>query len=164
MGTQYSVVVLIKQATDTWFLSTGNVGPTGYTGYTGYTGPQGPTGYTGYTGPQGVTGYTGYTGPNSGFTGPTGYTGYTGPNTAIRASSAANQTGFATDTYLTGSAVTIPAGTWAVGSQYYCCFDMAKTAAGTTAPEWTWTPPPSSAEFRAVRASRSAVSRRRAPP
>ena len=42
--------------------------------------------------------------------------------------------GYSTDTYLAGSAITIPtAGGWRVGTQYHCEFDMGKTAAGTSA-------------------------------
>src|SRR6185437_12742609 len=41
--------------------------------------------------------------------------------------------GYAADTYLAGSSVTVPAGGWKVGSQYWCGFDMVKTAAGTAA-------------------------------
>lgn len=41
--------------------------------------------------------------------------------------------GFAADTYLAGSAVTVPAGAFKVGSIYSCGFDMVKTGAGTAA-------------------------------
>src|ERR1051326_6366800 len=42
--------------------------------------------------------------------------------------------GYAADTYLAGSAITIAnAGGWAVGTGYQCGFDMVKTAAGTAA-------------------------------
>jgi hypothetical protein len=52
----------------------------------------------------------------------------------IKASgSTAQQTGFAADTYLAGSAVTITAGSPVAGSNYHCVFDMAKTAFGTAA-------------------------------
>lgn len=40
----------------------------------------------------------------------------------------------ATDTYMTGSAIAIPAGYPAVGTRYKCKFDMAKTAAGVLTP------------------------------
>ena len=40
---------------------------------------------------------------------------------------------YAADTYLAGSSVTVPAGAWKVGSQYWCGFDMVKTGAGTAA-------------------------------
>jgi len=45
----------------------------------------------------------------------------------------ANQTGFAADTYMTGSSLAIPPGLLRVSSSYYFVFDMAKTAAGTAA-------------------------------
>ena len=42
--------------------------------------------------------------------------------------------GYAADTYLAGSSITIPtAGAWVAGSFYSCLFDMTKTAAGTAA-------------------------------
>src|SRR6266581_2054370 len=42
--------------------------------------------------------------------------------------------GYAVDTYLAGSAITIPvAGGWRVGTIYQCGWDMTKTAAGTAA-------------------------------
>jgi hypothetical protein len=42
--------------------------------------------------------------------------------------------GFASDTYLAGSSITIPtAGNWSIAQQYRCAFDMVKTAAGTAA-------------------------------
>jgi len=42
--------------------------------------------------------------------------------------------GFASDTYLAGSCVTIPtAGAWTAQAQYHCMFDMTKTAFGTSA-------------------------------
>lgn len=48
--------------------------------------------------------------------------------------SVANATGFASDTYLIGSNRVVPiAGMWKAKTQYYCCFDMTKTAAGTAA-------------------------------
>jgi hypothetical protein len=46
--------------------------------------------------------------------------------------STANQTGFAADTYLVGSNITIPP-TLKIGSRYRLTFDMVKTAAGTAA-------------------------------
>jgi len=50
------------------------------------------------------------------------------------ASTAAVSAGYASDTYLVGSAVTIPtAGGWRVGTIYRCGFDITKTAAGTAA-------------------------------
>lgn len=50
------------------------------------------------------------------------------------ASAAAVSAAYAADTYLAGSAITIPtAGGWVAGSRYRCEFDMVKTAAGTAA-------------------------------
>ena len=46
--------------------------------------------------------------------------------------SSAQQTGFVGDTYLTGSNVIVPAGTFAVGGTYHCVFDMTKTGAGVS--------------------------------
>jgi hypothetical protein len=55
-------------------------------------------------------------------------------NGTTNVSTAAVSAAFAADTYLVGSALTIPvAGGWRVGSQAYWCFDMTKTAAGTAA-------------------------------
>lgn len=48
--------------------------------------------------------------------------------------SSAQQTGFASNTYLAGSVITVNAGDWKVGSTYRCVFDMAKTTAGSAAP------------------------------
>lgn len=46
----------------------------------------------------------------------------------------AQATGFAADTYLSGSSIQIPtAGDWEAAEQYRCRFDMTKTAAGTAA-------------------------------
>lgn len=44
--------------------------------------------------------------------------------------SLAQQTFGATIQYVTGSDITVPAGSWTVGSKYYCGFDVTKTAAG----------------------------------
>lgn len=41
--------------------------------------------------------------------------------------------GFASDTYLDGSKLIVPAGAWRVNTVYRCVFDMVKTAAGTAA-------------------------------
>lgn len=41
--------------------------------------------------------------------------------------------GYASDTYLAGSSITMPAGGPVVGTRYRCIFDMVKTAAGTAA-------------------------------
>lgn len=46
---------------------------------------------------------------------------------------AVGQTGFAADTYLTGSNILLPPGRPIVGSTYTLTFDMTKTAAGTAA-------------------------------
>jgi len=48
--------------------------------------------------------------------------------------STANQTGFASDTYLTGSGIAIPPGLVRAGTTYHLRFDMVKTGAGTAAP------------------------------
>ena len=48
--------------------------------------------------------------------------------------SAANQTGFATDTLLLGSAIAMPSGGFVAGSRYTVVLDMVKTAAGTATP------------------------------
>jgi len=42
--------------------------------------------------------------------------------------------GFAADTYLVGSAVSVPTGGFVNGMRYVCTFDMVKTAAGTATP------------------------------
>lgn len=41
--------------------------------------------------------------------------------------------GYASDTYLAGSSIVIPAGQWKAKTQYRCLFDMVKTGAGTAA-------------------------------
>jgi len=56
------------------------------------------------------------------------------PTPKIVGSSAANQTGFAADTYLTGSRLLFPPGGPLAGAQYRCIFDMVKTAAGVATP------------------------------
>lgn len=48
--------------------------------------------------------------------------------------STANQTGFAADTYLTGSNVAIPQGKIRAGTRYRCRFNVVKTGAGVAAP------------------------------
>jgi hypothetical protein len=48
--------------------------------------------------------------------------------------SSTQQTGFAANQYLTGSAITVNAGDFVVGTTYRCVFDMTKTTAGTAAP------------------------------
>ena len=53
----------------------------------------------------------------------------------LLANTTTQQTGFATDQYLTGSMITADAaGAWKAGGHYHCEFNMAKTAAGTAAP------------------------------
>lgn len=47
--------------------------------------------------------------------------------------STAAVTGYAADTYLAGSGITILAGQWKAGAVYSCIFDMVKTIAGTAA-------------------------------
>jgi hypothetical protein len=49
------------------------------------------------------------------------------------ASTAAVSAGYASDTYLAGSSITVPAGSWRAGQTYRCRFDMTKTGAGTAA-------------------------------
>lgn len=51
--------------------------------------------------------------------------------------STANQTGFAADTYLSGSMISIPTGKIKVGTKYRCKFNVVKTAAGAAAPIFT---------------------------
>jgi len=53
------------------------------------------------------------------------------PPTFLINSSTANQTGFSTDAYLTGSNVAGVAGSWVASGIYYVKFDLSKTAAGT---------------------------------
>lgn len=55
------------------------------------------------------------------------------PDILTNASVAAQGPTFATDTYLTGSLITLPAGALTIGTIYRCWFDMSKTAAGTLA-------------------------------
>jgi len=52
----------------------------------------------------------------------------------ITNASTANQTGFAADTYLVGSSLSIPPALLRVGTTYRLKFDMVKTAAGTATP------------------------------
>jgi len=53
--------------------------------------------------------------------------------TGVISSSTSDNTGFASDTYIAGSAVTVAAGDFKAGGQYRCVFDMVKTGAGTAA-------------------------------
>ena len=48
--------------------------------------------------------------------------------------SVAQQAGFATDTYLTGSSIAIPSGSLKAGTRYHLIFDVSKTGAGTVTP------------------------------
>jgi hypothetical protein len=50
------------------------------------------------------------------------------------ASTAQQGSGFATDTYLTGSSINIPSGAPYVGTTYHLIFDVVKTAVGTATP------------------------------
>jgi hypothetical protein len=56
-----------------------------------------------------------------------------GPIVTYSASSAAQASTFASDTYVTGSFIVLPAAP-AVGGRYTCTFDITKTAAGTATP------------------------------
>lgn len=58
----------------------------------------------------------------------------TNRNYDVHVASTAAQTGFATDTYLAGSGVTVPVGKIKVGTKYRCKFNVVKTAAGIAAP------------------------------
>lgn len=55
-------------------------------------------------------------------------------NYDAHAASTVTQNGFATDTYLAGSGVTIPAGKIQIGTKYRCKFNVTKSAAGVVAP------------------------------
>lgn len=55
-------------------------------------------------------------------------------NNAKAAFSTGTVTPFATDTYLVGSAIAVPAGGFVAGATYTLTFDMTKTAAGTATP------------------------------
>jgi len=55
-------------------------------------------------------------------------------STALANASTADQTGFAADTYLAGSSLTIPSSWLMVGTTYEMVFDITKTAAGTATP------------------------------
>jgi hypothetical protein len=64
-----------------------------------------------------------------------GSTGYRAYPTGLCASSVSNVVGgYAADTYVAGSAVTVAAGDFKAQGQYHCVFDMQKTSAGTAAP------------------------------
>lgn len=53
---------------------------------------------------------------------------------AVYNQSVAAQTGFAVDTYLTGSSIAIPANSLQIGTRYHCVFNVVKTAAGLATP------------------------------
>jgi hypothetical protein len=55
------------------------------------------------------------------------------PDNIYASSTATVSGGYAADTYLAGSAATVTAGDFKAQGQYYCAFDMVKTAAGTAA-------------------------------
>jgi hypothetical protein len=55
-------------------------------------------------------------------------------NSYFNASTAQQGSGFASDTYLTGSNITIPSGAPYVGTKYLLEFDMTKTNVGTATP------------------------------
>jgi hypothetical protein len=57
------------------------------------------------------------------------YPGYRGNNSVT-----SQGAGFASDTYLVGSNILIPAGYPRAGSRYRCSFDVSKSAAGTATP------------------------------
>ena len=71
-------------------------------------------------------GSTGPTGPGVGATEPAGPGWFK--------ASVTGQTGFASDTVLTGTVVTMATGGWQAGQQYHATFDMTKTATGTATP------------------------------
>lgn len=52
----------------------------------------------------------------------------------FNASNAAQGAGFATDTYLTGSSISIPSGALKIGTRYRLLFSVSKTGAGTATP------------------------------
>jgi hypothetical protein len=62
----------------------------------------------------------------------TGVITSTGPY--FNQSVAAQGAGFASDTYLTGSSITIPSGALKIGTRYHLIFNVSKTAAGTATP------------------------------
>lgn len=121
--------------------ATGATGATGGTGGVGATGPTGATGSGGATGGVGATGSTGPTGPtgtngtngSAGATGATGGTGATGPTGTFAlysTPSTAQQQISASETYLTGSGIAVPAGKLKVGSVLMWRIALDKTAAG----------------------------------
>lgn len=59
---------------------------------------------------------------------------YVGARNSVFNASVAQQTGFAADTYLTGSAITIPASRLIAKTMYRCRFSVSKTGAGVATP------------------------------
>jgi len=55
---QFSMVVLIKQGTDTWLVASGNSGYSGYSGKSGYSGYSGYSGFSAFSGFSGTNGWT----------------------------------------------------------------------------------------------------------
>jgi hypothetical protein len=90
---QYSVVVLIKQATDTWLVAragmsgysgfSGGAGAAGSSGFSGFSGG-GPSGFSGFSG-GGTSGFSGFSSSSgfSGFSGRSGYSGYSAPQLLV---------------------------------------------------------------------------------
>ena len=64
----------------------------------------------------------------------TDQTGSSGTANQYNQSTAAQGAGFATDTYLTGSSIAIPASSLKAGTRYHLIFNVSKTAAGTATP------------------------------
>ncbi len=64
----------------------------------------------------------------------TDQTGAAGTATQYNQSVTTPGAGFATDTYLVGSSIAIPASSLKVGTRYHLIFNVSKTAAGTAAP------------------------------
>lgn len=126
---QYTVITLIKQATDTWLAASaasgysgysGYSGKSGYSGYSGFCGlsgysgfsaaSPGASGYSGYSG-SGVSGYSGYCGMSgySGYCGLSGYSGFCGESGYSGYSSISGYSGYSgsTDTVITGATGTV---------------------------------------------------------
>lgn len=72
--------------------------------------------------------------PNLKYIDPSGNVRRVDDNRSLRnASTSSVSGGYASDTYLAGSSIVVPAGAWVAGTTYYCAFDMTKTGAGTAA-------------------------------
>lgn len=140
---------------------TGLQGETGPQGIKGDTGSQGLQGNDGAQGPQGIQGIQGEPG-SQGIQGTPGINGTNGQGvpvggtagqvlsktdgtnynaqwisiskSVVNQSVAAQGPGFASDTYLTGSGITIPSDSLNTGTRYHLIFDVSKTAAGTATP------------------------------